>query len=380
MSHSILRSAVRRLAALLAVASAGAAFGQAPVAVDDAYTARSGFLLTVEAPGVLENDHDGGGEPPPPPTAVAHLVSDVAHGTLALSGDGSFDYTSTSGYVGPDTFTYYFADGTATSNTATVTLTVAGCEVGALPTQWICWAENAYLAKAAELNLSTVLESFEDDVAWAIARSPGTAPSVTSRGVTWASNFSFNNITTGPGPARTGSWAVFSDPHGDQSGAPGDRIYDGFTGTAASPGSLLGVGGWLVGSQLGARVDLIITFDGGATTTPGFPDSSLTYDHKFFGFIDTAGFSSFEVVETDGTVNQPYFVFGDDFSFALAGSDGTPPRVLEIASWEDTGDGVISEGEVTGVAITELMVRFSEAVRDLPGDSDPDDVTNPANY
>jgi hypothetical protein len=85
-------------------------------------------------------------------------------------------------------------------------------------------------------------------------------------------------------------------------------------------------------------------------------------------------------LETDGTVNQPYYIFGDDFSFVIAGNDVTPPRVVEIGSWEETVDGVISEGEIIDVDIYELMVRFSEPVQDPPGDTDPDDVTNPANY
>ena len=38
-----------------------AAFAQSPVAVPDAFTARSGLLQQIEAPGVLENDYDSGG-------------------------------------------------------------------------------------------------------------------------------------------------------------------------------------------------------------------------------------------------------------------------------------------------------------------------------
>ncbi len=360
--------------------SAGTVAAIPPVAVDDFYNARSGVLLQVEAPGVMENDYDFGGGPPPPPSAMATLASDVTHGALFFNGDGSFDYTSDVGFVGVDTFGYYFVDATGTSNTATVTITVDGCKPGVAPTQWVCWVEQSYLAKAAEIGLSTFVEGFENDLTWALARAPVTVPSVTSQTVTWASNFSFNNITTGFGAARSGDWGIYSLPHGDQSGAPGDRIYDGFTGTAASPDSLLGIGGWLVASQIGARADLIVSYDGGTTVTAGFPDHSLDYSHRFFGFIDTAGFTAFEFVEVDGTVNQPYFIFGDDFSFAVSGTDTTPPRVLSIGSWEDTGDGILSEGEITDVLITELMVRFSETVQDLPGDTDPDDVTNPANY
>ena len=365
--------------AFLILATGGAALAQSPVAVDDSFNADSGYLLAVEAPGVLENDYNAGGEPPPP-AATSALVDDVMHGVLVFRADGSFDYTSDVGYIGVDTVTYNFTNATGTSNTATVTLIVDGCEPDALPTQWVCWVEQAYLAKAAELGLSTFVEGFEDDVAWATARTPSTAPSVVSKGITWQSNLGTNGITTGGGPARNGEWAVYSLPHGVQTGAPTDPTHDGFTGTAASPDSVLGVGGWLIASQVGSRIELIVTHDGGGTTTAGFRDHSLTIEHRFFGFIDTAGFTSFEVLETDGNINQPYFVFGDDFIFVGAGNDTTPPQVVEIGSWEETADGVITEGEIIDVAITELMVRFSEPVQDPPGDTDPDDATNPANY
>jgi Calx-beta domain/Bacterial Ig domain len=365
---------------ILVICVAGSAAALTPFAADDFYNAPSGFLLQIEAPGVMENDHDGGGEPPPPPTAVATLVDPAGHGLLIFYGDGSFDYTSDPGFVGIDAFTYYFVDGTATSNTATVSITVDGCELGPGPTQWVCWVEQAYLAKAAELGLSTFVEGFENDVTWAASREPATTPTVLSQTVTWASNFAANNVSTGDGSQRSGYYAFYSMPHGDPTASlPSDRIHDGFTGTASSTNALLGVGGWLVG-QIGSQVDLIITHGGGSTTVPGFPDSNLTHIHKFFGFIDTAGFTSFEVVETDGTFNQPYFVFGDDFSIVVSGADMTPPRVVEIGSWEETADGVITEGEVIDVDISELLVRFSEPVQDPPGDSDPDDVTNPANY
>jgi hypothetical protein len=300
------------LAATLAIA--GLASAQTPFADDDSFAAQSGELLEIEAPGVMDNDHDGNGEPPPPPTAVATRVANVENGVLVLNANGSFQYTSDTGFVGDDVFTYYFVDGSATSNTATVTITVNGCEPGAAPTQWACWIEQAYLAKATELGLSAIVESFENDVTWAAARAPATVPQITSQGVNWASNFAFNDISTGSGPARTGLWGFYSKPHGDQSGALNDRIYDGFTGTVSNPNSLLGIGGWIVSGQIGARIDVIVSHDGGTTTTAAFPDHSLGFDHKFFGFIDTAGFTSFEVVETDGTVNQPHFIFSDDFS------------------------------------------------------------------
>ena len=88
----------------------------APVAADDSYTtARGSFQLTVAAPGVLANDSDAGGHP-----LTAVEVSGVGHGVLALNANGSFTYTPTPGYAGPDSFTYKANDGELDSNVAMV--------------------------------------------------------------------------------------------------------------------------------------------------------------------------------------------------------------------------------------------------------------------
>ena len=91
----------------------------APVAVADSYSTPQSTAKVVPAPGVLGNDTDADSDP-----LTAALVSDVSHGTLSLSPDGGFTYTPTSGYTGADSFTYKANDGTADSNTVTVSITV----------------------------------------------------------------------------------------------------------------------------------------------------------------------------------------------------------------------------------------------------------------
>ena len=92
----------------------------APVAVNDSYSTNQDTQLTVTAAnGVLKNDTDANGD-----TLTAVLNANVSHGTLALSADGSLIYMPNAGYTGSDTFTYHASDGTATSNVATVTITV----------------------------------------------------------------------------------------------------------------------------------------------------------------------------------------------------------------------------------------------------------------
>ncbi len=98
-----------------------------PVAVLDTYEVRANNTLTVgSADGVLANDSDGDGDP-----LSAVLASTTANETLTLNSDGGFAYTPDSGFDGDDSFTYRASDGLATSNLATVTITVE--PVKALP-------------------------------------------------------------------------------------------------------------------------------------------------------------------------------------------------------------------------------------------------------
>jgi adhesin/invasin len=92
---------------------------QPPNAEDDGYAAFAGVTLIVSAAdGVLDNDSDADGD-----TMTASLVSGPTNGTLDLNEDGSFEYTSSSGFVGQVTFTYRVTAGGAT-DTATVTIIV----------------------------------------------------------------------------------------------------------------------------------------------------------------------------------------------------------------------------------------------------------------
>ena len=68
---------------------------------------------------MLGNDTDADSDP-----LTAVLNTSVSHGTLSLASDGSFTYTPTGGYSGPDSFTYHANDGTDNSNVVTVSLTV----------------------------------------------------------------------------------------------------------------------------------------------------------------------------------------------------------------------------------------------------------------
>jgi uncharacterized delta-60 repeat protein len=94
---------------------------QPPVAGNDQYGVIVNTPLTVTATqGVLANDSDPNHLP-----LTAALVAGPAHGQVTFHSDGSFTYTPAAGYSGPDNFTYKDYNGSLTSNTGTVELSVA---------------------------------------------------------------------------------------------------------------------------------------------------------------------------------------------------------------------------------------------------------------
>lgn len=90
-----------------------------PEAGDDNYSTPVSTTLTVPAPGVLLNDTDVDSA-----NITVSSSTDPANGTLTINPDGSFSYTPDPAFTGVDTFTYQATDGTATSNDATVTISV----------------------------------------------------------------------------------------------------------------------------------------------------------------------------------------------------------------------------------------------------------------
>jgi adhesin/invasin len=92
---------------------------QAPTANDDSYSVQQDATLTVNAPGVLVNDTDPNND-----SLTAEQDNGPSNGALTLNPDGSFTYTPNSGFSGQDSFTYHATDGSLSSNSATVTITV----------------------------------------------------------------------------------------------------------------------------------------------------------------------------------------------------------------------------------------------------------------
>src|SRR5688572_4342635 len=91
----------------------------APVATADSYTTAENDVLEIAASGVLANDTDVDGG-----AMSAVLAAAPAHGRLVLASSGAFTYTPNDGFNGGDSFTYRASDGSASSETVTVAITV----------------------------------------------------------------------------------------------------------------------------------------------------------------------------------------------------------------------------------------------------------------
>ncbi len=156
---------------------------------------------------------------------------------------------------------------------AALVLCVAGPAVG----QTVYTDEAEFVG--AVPSRTSIHEGFEDDSVWGPTRNPLAIASVTSQGATWTSNHPANAISTGSGPARTGDWGFYSNPHGDQSVTnPTDIIEDGFTGS--SDRSLVAAGGWFKG-LFGSEVQLIVDGDDANAIELGAVDAI----HRFYGIV-----------------------------------------------------------------------------------------------
>jgi hypothetical protein len=91
----------------------------APTASSDSYSTGQDKPLRVTAPGLLLNDSDPEGA-----TLTASGVTDPTHGEVFVRANGSFAYFPDDGYLGADSFTYKASDGSNSSETATVSITV----------------------------------------------------------------------------------------------------------------------------------------------------------------------------------------------------------------------------------------------------------------
>lgn len=95
------------------------AVNEAPLAENDFYAVDRGRVLTVTAPGVLQNDRDPDRDP-----LTLRVLSDPDTGVLSLAANGGFTYTPPPTFVGQTSFRYEIVDPAGLRAEAEVLITV----------------------------------------------------------------------------------------------------------------------------------------------------------------------------------------------------------------------------------------------------------------
>lgn len=167
----------------------------------------------------------------------------------------------------------------------TVSLVLLSIAVSAQAAPTLYTNEADFLAAVS--GYAIISEGFESSD-WDVTRPSGFAGTVTSQGITWDAG---ELLRTGSGWARTGSYGVF-----DSYGSPD------IVSAATTP--LVGVGGWFATTD---ATGIVVDIDGQYVGAYGLGEFST---HKFFGVVDTDGFSSVTFRSTSGHWGA------DDFTIA----------------------------------------------------------------
>ena len=335
-----------------------------PVVNPASYSASSGTLLSVPAPGILAGAVGGG--------LSASVVAGPSHGSLTLSGDGSFSYTSTPGYVGSDSFTYHATgSGGLSSNVATVSISVG--QPGppdVVPQSFAGEIANTELQAGgargggAEVYVTgqNALSGDSDPGGGTLSTTPGTISTVHGGTVTMASDGSF---TYAPepgyeGPSDSFSYAVNStDGQSSQASATinfsSGRVWyvdssasGGGNGTSTAPFATLAGATAAAGSG-----DVIFLAGGGPTYTGGIAlGAGETLDGQSAGL--TVGGET--LLAASGSA--PTITNGSGAGITLG--EGDSVAGVDVAN--TSGDGILATG------INSFTIAANVAVSDAGAD------------
>ena len=132
-------------------------------------------------------------------TLAAQLVTAPAQGTLTLNADGSFTYTPPADFSGPVSFTYQASDGSLTSATATVSITVASVND---PPSFVKGPDDSVLEDSGARTIN----------GWATGISPGPADEAGQTVVFQVSNDNASLFSVQPAVASDGTLTYTSAP------------------------------------------------------------------------------------------------------------------------------------------------------------------------
>ncbi len=246
----------------------------APVAVDDGYSVMENAILTVAAPGVLGNDADANGD-----SLAAAPAIGPSHGALALQADGSFVYTPTLNFWGPDSFGYVASDG-ALTGTATVFITVTPGTVTTYTLTYQLVGSGAVTldppggvyAAGTLVTLTATADLGWAFAGWSGALSGATSPVTLTMDANKAVTATFEALTyiLDVAIAPTGSGMVEVEP-------PGPYYYGDVVTLTATANLGWAFAGWS-GALSGATSPITLTMDANKAVTATFDLLTYTLD------------------------------------------------------------------------------------------------------
>jgi uncharacterized repeat protein (TIGR01451 family) len=203
---------------------------------------------------------------------------------------------------------------------------------------------------------------------------------VTAAGSTTDPNPGNNSSTDTDNLVPSADLQITKDDSADPPPAGQDLVYT-LTVTNLGPSDATGVA---VSDPLPAEVTYVSDDCGGSNTPPwGWTIGNLAAAASVTCNITVSinpapPISISNTATVTGTTPDPSPA--NDSDTELTQLDAVPPQVSNVESVATTGDGTLAECETANVVIQNLLLTFDEAMQNPPGDSDPDDVTNPANY
>jgi hypothetical protein len=232
-------------------------------------------------------------------TLTATGVTQGAHGTVVLGGNGTASYTPATGFTGSDSFTYTVTDAYGTTATGTIAVTVGTSVPVALGTSAVTNPNtpvtvgvlgSAFDPSGVTLSVASVTQGANGSVA---ANANGTATYTPHSGFSGTDSFTYT-VSDGLGNSATGTVTVTVGPTAPialtaaASTTPNTAVTLTVTDfVSAAPGDTLTVTG--VGSA--ADGTAVLNSNGTVTYTPaaGFTgDDTFTYTvQDGFGFVGT---------------------------------------------------------------------------------------------
>lgn len=153
------------------------------------------------------------------------------------------------------------------------------------------------------------------------------------------------------------------------------------TGSDVDEGARLGqsidmTGDWAVVGAPGGKAAYVFSRTQGGGDNWGEIRKLVAADaNNYFGSYQSVGISGDLLTVSDSSA------LGKGLAFIYARpDDNIPPTVLSVNSLADTGDGQVTEDEITRAEINRLYLSMSENMWDPFGSSQDSDITNGSNY